>query len=169
MIERTPPGRGIRLMTAADWPAVETIYSAGIATGNATFETATPSWIEFDSTRLPAHRLVCVDDSGTVLGWIAATAVSERCVYRGVVEHSVYVDPDVARAGVGRSLLAAFIASTEAADIWTIQSGVFPENQASLRLHAALGFRVVGTRQRLGRHHGRWRDVILIERRSPVI
>lgn len=156
-------------MTAVDWPAVEAIYRAGIATGNATFETAAPGWTDFDSTRLPAHRLVCVDDAGPVLGWIAATAVSERCVYRGVVEHSVYVDPGIARAGVGRSLLAAFIASTEAAGIWTIQSGVFPENRASLRLHDALGFRVVGTRERLGQHHGSWRDVILIERRSPKI
>lgn len=169
MIAAPKPGRLVRPMAAADWPAVEAIYAAGIATGNATFETAPPNWVRFDSTRLTAHRLVCDDDSGSVVGWIAATAVSERRVYRGVVEHSVYVHPDAAGAGVGSTLLRAFISSTEAAGIWTIQSGVFPENEASLRLHAATGFRVVGTRERLGRQHGSWRDVVLIERRSPRI
>jgi phosphinothricin acetyltransferase len=95
--------------------------------------------------------------------------VSERCVYAGVVEHSVYVHPDARGRGVGRTLLDALIAATERAGIWTIQSGIFPENTASLALHAACGFRVVGTRQRIGRHHGIWRDVTLVERRSPVI
>ena len=169
MIDAPPPGGLVRPMTAADWPAVEAIYAAGISTGNATFETAPPDWARYDSTRLAEHRLVRLDDSGSVVGWIAATAVSERCVYRGVVEHSVYVHPDAAGTGVGSALWRAFITSTEAAGIWTIQSGVFPENQASLRLHAAASFRVVGIRERLGRHHGTWRDVVLIERRSPRI
>lgn len=164
--ERT--GRIVRAMTEHDWPAVEAIYAAGIAGGNATFETTPPTWSQFDATRLPTPRLVSVDGSAVVLGWIAATRVSSRPVYRGVVEHSVYVDPAAAGAGVGRELLQAFIAAAEAAGIWTIQSGVFPENEASLRLHAADGFRVVGTRERLGQHHGRWRDVTLIERRSPL-
>lgn len=169
MIDAPGPGHLVRPMTATDWPAVKAIYRAGIATGNATFETAPPSWVRYDATRLAEHRLVRVDDSGSVVGWVAATAASERYVYRGVVEHSVYVHPDAAGGGVGSALLRAFIASTEAAGIWTIQSGVFPENQASLRLHAAAGFRVVGTRERFGRHHGSWRDVVLIERRSPRI
>jgi phosphinothricin acetyltransferase len=101
-----------------------------------------------------------------VLGWVAASAVSDRPVYAGVIEHSVYVHPAARGAGVGRGLLAALITSAEAAGIWTIQSGIFPENTASLALHLAAGFRVVGTRERLGQHHGRWRDVLLIERRS---
>jgi L-amino acid N-acyltransferase YncA len=164
-----PLGHRVRLLTAADWPAVHDIYSAGIATGHATFETEPPSWLEFDSGRLPAHRLVCIDDGGSVTGWIAATAVSGRRVYSGVVEHSVYVRPDTAGTGVGRTLLRAFLASTETAGIWTVQSGVFPENGASLRLHAAMGFRVVGTRERIGLHHGTWRDVVLLERRSQAV
>ena len=112
---------------------------------------------------------VAVDPTGRVLGWVACSAVSDRCTYAGVVEHSVYVHPDARGNGVGRALLDALIASTEAAGIWTIQSGVFPENAASLALHAGCGFRVVGTRERLGRHHGVWRDVVLIERRSPTV
>jgi phosphinothricin acetyltransferase len=95
--------------------------------------------------------------------------VSDRCVYAGVVEHSVYVHPDHQGHGIGRALLHALIDSTERGNIWTIQSGVFPENTASLALHAACGFRTVGTRQRIGQHHGQWRDVTLIERRSPTI
>jgi phosphinothricin acetyltransferase len=145
------------------------IYRLGIATGDATFETQPPSWEQFTATRLPGHRFVAVDLTGRVLGWVACSAVSDRCVYAGVVEHSVYVHPDAQGRGIGRALLNALIASSEAAGIWTIQSGVFPENSASLALHAACGFRVVGTRQHLGRHYGMWRDVVLIERRSPTI
>jgi phosphinothricin acetyltransferase len=113
--------------------------------------------------------MVAIDADGDVLGWIAVTPVSRRPVYAGVVEHSVYVAARAAGRGVGRLLLDALIESTEAAGIWTIQSAVFPENAASLALHARAGFRVVGTRDRIGRHHGRWRDVVLIERRSPRI
>jgi L-amino acid N-acyltransferase YncA len=107
--------------------------------------------------------------AAAVLGWVAVSAVSSRCAYAGVVEHSVYVHPDARGRGVGRRLLDALIASTEAAGIWTIQSGIFPENTASVALHRAAGFRVVGTRERISQHHGRWRDVVLLERRSPVI
>jgi phosphinothricin acetyltransferase len=113
--------------------------------------------------------LVAVGPAADLLGWVAVTPVSGRSVYAGVVEHSVYVAPRAAGRGVGRLLLAALIGSTEAAGIWTIQSGVFPENTASLALHARAGFRVVGTRERIGRHHGRWRDVVLLERRSQLI
>jgi phosphinothricin acetyltransferase len=159
-------------MRAADADAVLTILQAGIDGGNASFERAAPSWATFDVTKLPDHRLVAVDDADTVLGWVAVAPVSARAVYAGVVEHSVYVDPAEQGRGVGRALLRALIAATEAAGIWTIQSGVFPENTASLNLHAACGFRVVGVRERIGRHAtpgGRWRDVVLIERRSPHI
>jgi L-amino acid N-acyltransferase YncA len=145
------------------------IYRLGIATGQATFETEPPTWQRFTSTRLPDHRYVALDPAGTVTGWTACTPVSDRCVYAGVVEHSVYVHPDHRGNGVGRALLNRLIASTEAAGIWTIHSGIFPENTASLALHAACGFRTVGTRKRVGRHHGTWRDVVLVERRSPTI
>jgi len=155
-------------MTDAHAADVLAIYQAGIDTGDATFETQVPSWERFCAARLPQHRLVAVS-AGTVAGWAAVSAVSSRCVYAGVVEHSVYVHPYARGRGVGRALLAGLIASTEAAGIWTIQSGIFPENTASLALHQAMGFRVVGIQERVGQHHGRWRDVVLIERRSPVI
>jgi phosphinothricin acetyltransferase len=148
---------------------VLTIYQLGIDEGNATFETTAPDWEVFDKAKLPAHRLVALDEDRRVLGWAAVTAVSERCVYGGVVEHSVYVHPDTRGRGVGAALLDALISSTEAAGIWTIQSGIFPENTASLALHRRVGFRVVGTRERIGRHHGIWRDVVLLERRSPTV
>ncbi|MFC8898845.1 GNAT family N-acetyltransferase [Streptomyces cinereoruber] len=144
------------------------IYRLGIATGHATFETTAPTWPEFDASRLPDHRLVAVDRTGEVVGWTAVTPVSDRCAYAGVVEHSVYVHPDARGRGVGLALLTALLASTDAAGVWTVQSGVFPENTASLVLHHRAGFRTVGVRERLGRHHGTWRDVILLERRSPV-
>jgi L-amino acid N-acyltransferase YncA len=143
------------------------IYQAGIDGGDATFETEVPTWQRFDSARLPAHRFVALDaTAGRVLGWAAVSRVSERPAYAGVVEHSVYVDPAAHGRGVATALLRALIASTEAAGIWTIQSGVFPENTASLRLHAAAGFRTIGVRERIGCHHGVWRDVVLLERRS---
>jgi phosphinothricin acetyltransferase len=156
-------------MTADHAAQVLAIYQAGIDEGQATFETTAPGWDAFDAAKLPDHRLVALDESGTVLGWAAVVPVSDRCVYAGVVEHSVYVHPAARGRGVGTALLNALIASTEAAGIWTIQSGIFPENSASLALHARCGFRTVGLREKVGRHHGVWRDVVLIERRSPVI
>jgi L-amino acid N-acyltransferase YncA/SAM-dependent methyltransferase len=165
-----PPGILIRPMRAADAEQVLAIYQAGLDGGNASFETTAPAWDAFDAGKLPLHRYVAVDAaSGQVVGWIAVSPVSGRCVYAGVVENSVYVHPDHGGRGIGLALLNALIESTESAGIWTIQSGVFPENTASLRLHEKAGFRVVGVRHRLGRHHGRWRDVVLIERRSPVV
>jgi L-amino acid N-acyltransferase YncA len=145
------------------------IYQAGIDGGDATFETEAPSWDRFDATRLPAHRHVALDPpTDRVLGWAAATQVSSRPAYAGVVEHSVYVAPEAHGRGIGTALLNSLITSTEAAGIWTLQSGVFPENTASLRLHAIAGFRQVGIRERVGKHRGVWRDVVLIERRSRV-
>ena len=155
-------------MTGAHAAAVLAIYQAGIEEGNATFETRAPDWAAFTADRLPSHRFVATA-AGQVAGWVAASAISGRCVYAGVVEHSVYVHPAARGQGIGRRLLKALITSTEAAGIWTIQSGIFPENTASMALHRAAGFRVVGTRERIGYHHGRWRDVVLIERRSPVV
>jgi L-amino acid N-acyltransferase YncA len=160
----------IEPMAAADAGAVLAIYQAGLDTGQASFETQAPDWAAFDAARLADHRYVAREpDTGEVLGWVAVSAVSSRCVYAGVVEHSVYIAPGARGRGVGTALLHALIRSTERAGIWTIESGIFPENAASLRLHQSVGFRVVGTRQRLGRHHGRWRDVILLERRSPAV
>ncbi|MBB2948320.1 phosphinothricin acetyltransferase [Actinoplanes lutulentus] len=156
-------------MTGEHAASVLEIYRLGIATGNATFETEPPSWERFIASRLPGQRFVALDAGATVIGWVACGAVSDRRVYAGVVEHSVYVHPGAGGRGVGRALLDTLITATEAAGIWTIQSGVFPENTASLALHAACGFRTVGTRERVGRHHGVWRDVVLIERRSPAI
>jgi L-amino acid N-acyltransferase YncA len=159
----------IRPMRPADAPAVLAIYQAGLDTGQASFETTAPEWDAFDAARLPGHRHVAADAAtGELLGWAAVSAVSSRPVYAGVVEHSVYVRPDRHRCGVGAALLGALIRSSEAAGLWTIQSSVFPENRASLALHERAGFRVVGVRERVGRHHGRWRDTVLIERRSDV-
>jgi L-amino acid N-acyltransferase YncA len=164
----TPPR--IVPLTAAHAEQVLSIYQLGIDEGNATFETRAPTWTEFDAAELPEHRFAAEGRAdGKVLGWVAATTVSDRCAYAGVVEHSVYVHPAARGQGIARALLDALITSTEQAGIWTIQSGVFPENTASLALHRRAGFRVVGTRERIGRQHGRWRDVVLIERRSPHV
>jgi L-amino acid N-acyltransferase YncA len=158
----------LRALRPEDWPAVRAIYEAGIATGDATFDTAAPDWSDWDAGHLDDHRLVARLE-GRVVGWAALAPVSDRCAYAGVAEDSVYVAPDAQGRGVGRALLAAVVASAERGGIWTVQSGIFPENRASVLLHQACGFRVVGVRERLGRLHGRWRDVLLLERRSPVI
>ncbi|MFI8483974.1 GNAT family N-acetyltransferase [Streptomyces rubrogriseus] len=144
------------------------IYQLGIDEGNATFETTAPTWEAFDKAKLPDHRLVALDGD-RVLGWAVVVPISDRCAYAGVVEQSVYVHPDARGRRVGLALLTALLASTDAAGIWTVQSGIFPENTASLALHQRVGFRVIGTRERIGRHHGAWRDVVLVERRSPSV
>ncbi|MFA1540509.1 GNAT family N-acetyltransferase [Actinomadura monticuli] len=160
-------------MRPQDADQVLKIYQDGLDTGDASFETTAPTWDEFDAARLDRYRYVAADPAAAastdVLGWIAASPVSDRCCYAGVVEHSIYVSPRARGRGVGAALLAAFIAATEADGVWTIQTGIFPENTPSLRLHAKAGFRTVGVRERLGRLHGRWRDVVLLERRSPVV
>lgn len=160
----------IRSLTPGDWPEVERIYAEGIATGNATFESAPPNWEQFDTGRLSVGRLVAVDHDG-VAGWAAVAPVSSREVYRGVVEHSLYVAERARGVGLGRQLLAALIAACDDAGVWTIQSSVFRENGPSLRLHEQAGFRSVGYRERIalmtyGPWAGQWRDTILIERRS---
>ena len=160
----------VRPMTADDGDAVLAIYQAGLDTGQASFETTAPSWEGFTAAKLPHLRYVAADtETGEVLGWVAASQVSARPVYVGVVEHSVYVHPGCQAQGVGRALMEAFIAASEDAGVWTIQSGIFGENTASLALHQAVGFRVLGTRERIGCHHGIWRDVLMVERRSLVV
>jgi L-amino acid N-acyltransferase YncA len=161
----------VRPMTAADGAAVLRIYQAGLDTGLASFETVAPDWAAFDTGRLPRHRFVAVDGD-EVAGWVAVSPVSYRPVYAGVVEDSVYVDPAAHGQGIGRRLLEALIESTEAAGIWTIQAGIFPENVASLRVHERAGFRAIGVRHHPGREQrpgGTWRDVVLIERRSATV
>lgn len=160
------PGVSIRPLLERDWPAVCAIYAEGIATGNATFETAPPAWGEWDATHLPEHRLVALMDA-TLCGWAALSRVSDRCAYAGVAEDSVYVAASARGHGVGTALLEALLVSAGNGGVWTVQAGIFPENEASIRLHRRCGFRVVGTRERLGRLHGAWRDVVLLERRAP--
>ncbi|BDI24214.1 GNAT family N-acetyltransferase [Herbiconiux sp. L3-i23] len=162
----------IRPITAADWGPVEAIYREGIATGNATFETNPPTWPAFDSGKLALGRLLAVDAADSVIGWVAASAVSSREVYRGVVEHSVYVANRARGRGVGAALLDAFLRAADDDGVWTVQSSIFPENPASLALHDRAGFRRVGHRERIalmtyGPWAGQWRDTILVERRHP--
>jgi phosphinothricin acetyltransferase len=154
----------IRAMTAADWPEVEAIYAEGIASGDATFETSTPSYEDFDASRLPAHRLVAVQ-YGRIVGWAALSPTSSRECYAGVAEHSVYVAGPMRGRGVGRKLMDALLASADAGGIWTIQTNVFPENAATVALHERVGFRLVGRRERIARLDGTWRDTLLLERR----
>ncbi|SDZ06663.1 GNAT family N-acetyltransferase [Herbiconiux ginsengi] len=167
-------GVDIRRLLAADWPAVEAIYREGIATGNATFESEPPGWKSFDAGKIALPRLVATTASGGIVGWAAASRVSDREVYRGVIEHSVYVAESARGKGVGHALLEAFVAEAEAAGYWTIQSSIFPENAASLAVHERAGFRVVGTRRAIARMRdgpwaGQWRDTVLVEWRSSVI
>lgn len=152
-----------------DWPEVRRIYEEGIATGNATFETEPPTWNAFDAGRMRSPRLVAEDPSGVVLGWAVLSPVSSRCVYGGVAEVSVYVAADARGRGVGTSLLGALVERSEAEGLWTLQAGIFPENEATLALHRKHGFREVGRRERIGRMDGRWRDTLLLERRSSVV
>jgi len=157
----------IRPMTIDDAASVLGIYADGIATGNATFERDVPSWESWDTGHLPAHRFVAQTDN--VVGWVAVSAVSGRCVYTGVVESSVYVAEAARGQGVGLRLLTELVESTESHGIWTIQAGIFPENKASVHIHEKAGFRLIGTQEKLGQMNGQWRDVLLMERRSLAI
>jgi len=161
-------------MREGDWPRVRAVYLEGIATGDATFETDAPEWETWDASHLRECRLVAReagggDEAGAVVGWAALSPVSSRCVYAGVAEVSVYVGARARGRGVGRALLDALVAASERAGVWTLQAGVIAENEASVRLHLACGFRVVGKRERLGRLAGAWRDVVLLERRSRTV
>jgi L-amino acid N-acyltransferase YncA len=157
----------IREMTAGDWAAVRRIYEEGIRGGNATFETASPEWEQWDRGHLPSPRLVACEGAD-VTGFAALSATSSRAVYAGVAEVSIYVAERARGGGVGTELLRALVVTSEAAGIWTLQAGILAENHASIRLHERAGFRVVGRRERIGCREGRWRDVVLMERRSAV-
>ncbi|HXY81310.1 MAG TPA: GNAT family N-acetyltransferase [Gaiellaceae bacterium] len=157
----------IRDLRPEDWPQVAAAFADGIRTGNATFETDVPSWDRWDAAHLELRLVAELD--GAVAGWAALSPVSDRCCYRGVAELSVYVAAHAQGRGVGRSLLDELIVRSEAAGVWTLQAGVFPENEASMALHLACGFRAVGVRERLGELNGVWRDVVMLERRSATV
>src|SRR6185503_19001682 len=156
-------------LESSDSMKVLAIFAEAIKGADSTFETNVPTWREWDRAHLPAHRLIAVDDARKVLGWSALSRFSERREYAGVVECYTFVRADARRKGVGSALVAGLIAATEKQGLWTLQAMVFPENEAALKLHEKAGFRVVGTRERVGRHRGRWRDVLLLERRSPAV
>ena len=159
----------ISTMQAADWVDVARIYAAGIAAGDATFATAGPDWQTWAEGHLPYGRLTARNEAGEIVGWAALAPVSGRCVYGGVAEVSVYVAAEARGQGVGNALLAALVDASEENGIWTLQAGIFPENEASVAIHRKCGFRVVGRRERLAQQYGRWRDVLLMERRSQVV
>lgn len=159
----------IRKMTAADWPQVKRIYEEGIATGNATFETKAPSYQDWDAAHLQFGRYVYVDDRDKILGWVALSPVSNRCVYGGVAEETVYIAKAAQGKGIATALFEKLIPETENQGYWTLQAGIFPENAGSLKLHEKHGFRIVGMREKLGQMNGVWRDVVLLERRSKNI
>jgi L-amino acid N-acyltransferase YncA len=155
-------------MNSAHWDDVGSIYQEGIDTGLATFETEAPSWEEWDASHLQKCRLVAVEDNA-VLGWAALSPVSDRCALEGVAEVSVYIAASARGRGVGKATLRELISESEKAGIWTLQAGLFAENEASLAIHESCGFREVGVRRRLGRLNGVWRDVLLLERRSEIV
>jgi L-amino acid N-acyltransferase YncA len=158
----------IRKLSPEDWQQVKVIYEKGIQTGNATFQTSAPSWEDWDQSHLSSCRIVMEED-GKVIGWGALTPVSSRCVYAGVAEVSVYVDPAQSGKGIGLTLLNELIKQSETEGIWTLQAGIFPENIASIRIHEKAGFRIIGIREKIGKQNGIWRDTALLEKRSNLI
>jgi phosphinothricin acetyltransferase len=157
----------IEIMQPAHWPSVKRIYEEGIATGNATFQTTVPGWKDWDDAHVKNSRLVAIDN-GEILGWAALTAVSGRCVYAGVAEVSVYVAATARGKGIGKKLLQALIEASEQNNFWTLQAGIFPENESSIKIHEDCGFRIIGRREKIGQMNGIWRDTLLLERRSTV-
>ena len=158
----------IESMAPAHWPDVVRIYQEGIDTGIATFENSVPSWKDWDRNHLKCCRLVCKIGS-KVLGWAALSPVSSRCVYGGVAEVSVYVGADHRGKGVGISLLQKLILDSEKEGYWTLQSGIFPENNVSIQMHEKAGFRKIGYRERIAKKNGQWKDNVLMERRSSIV
>lgn len=157
----------IEKMKDEDWPAVKSIYIEGIATGNATFEANAPAWEQWDKGHLKDCRLVA-KSGNDIVGWIGLSPVSERCVYKGVAEVSLYIKESTRGRGIGKALLSVVIEESERRGIWTLQSGIFPENTTSIALCKNCGFRELGIREKIGFMNGRWRDVVLMERRSKV-
>lgn len=158
----------IRSMKFSDWQAVSKIYEEGIATGFATFETSVPNYESWDAAHMISCRLIATGNE-KVLGWAALSPVSSRCVYGGVAEVSVYIAKDSRGKGVGQLLMKALIKESEAEGLWTIQSGIFPENEGSIELHKKAGFRYIGKRERVGKLNGKWKDNLLFERRSKTV
>jgi len=164
----------VRSMTVSDGDRVVEIYGQAIKSGHATFQENPGTWKDWDQGHLKECRLVACDDNDIVIGWAGLSGVSNRCVYRGIAEISVYVDPNHHGKGIGKALLSALIAASEENGIWSLEAGIFPENEASLVLHKALGFEIVGRKRGLGRMGygplaGQWRDVMLLQRRSQVV
>jgi phosphinothricin acetyltransferase len=157
----------IRKFIINDWKHISEIYRQGIETGNATFETAVPSWVEWDRSHLNSCRLIAEADK-EVLGWAALSPVSQRDVYKGVADISLYVSHSHKMKGIGRKLLAALIEESEKRGIWTLQASIFPKNTASIRLHLSCGFRKVGLREKIGKLGGKWKDTLIFERRSKI-
>lgn len=157
----------ITLLKQTHYPSVANIYLEGIATGHATFQTEAPDWNNWDKTHLPHSRFIAVDND-IILGWAALTPVSSRCVYAGVAEVSIYVSTKHHGKGVGDLLMQKLVEDSEANNIWTLQSGIFPENKASIGLHIKHGFRIMGTREKIGKMNDTWRDTVIMERRSKV-
>ena len=155
-------------MTPEDWPRVKQIYECGIATGHATFQNAAPDWEEWDKSHIQSCRLVARDGE-LVIGWAALTSVSGRCVYAGVAELSVYIDEGYRGKGNGDKLLKELILQSELHQFWTLQAGIFPENISSIKMHLSNGFRILGTREKIGKMNGIWRDTVLLERRSKIV
>jgi L-amino acid N-acyltransferase YncA len=158
----------IKSMGPRHWNEVRRIYEEGLATGNATFQTTAPEWEEWDKAHIQTGRLVAFEN-GIIVGWAALTPVSGRCVYGGVAEISVYVAETARGKGVGKFLLKSLIENSEANRFWTLQAGIFPENVASIKIHEANGFRLIGKREKIGQMNGVWRDTVLLERRSKIV
>jgi phosphinothricin acetyltransferase len=158
----------IRAMSHTDWHAVAKIYEEGIATGYATFEKEIPAYEKWDEAHLTECRFVAIDKNA-VCGWAALSPVSSRCVYGGVAEVSVYVAKDYWGKGVGKKLLDSLIDSSENEGLWTLQSGIFPENYGSIKIHEKCGFRLIGKRERIGKLDGAWKDNLIFERRSKTV
>ena len=158
----------IKTMDPRHWNDVRRIYEEGLRTGNATFQTTAPAWEEWDKAHIQTGRLVAIE-KGNIIGWAALTPVSSRCVYGGVAEISVYVSENARGKGIGKELLKSLIEDSEANGFWTLQAGIFPENIASIKIHEATGFRIIGKREKIGQMNGHWRDTILLERRSRTI
>ena len=155
-------------MLPLHWEAVKQIYAEGLATGNATFQTSVPTWDEWNEAHVKKSRLIAIENE-IILGWAALTPVSGRCVYAGVGEVSVYVSEKARGKGIGKILLNALIHESEKNNFWTLQAGIFPENVASVKIHRACGFRIIGAREKIGQSNGFWRDTLLLERRSTIV